>query len=135
MATLVSPAHPPLGGSCACTGPQAQTGAGSAPTLVCQQVVGVLRLSKGKRRIALELLGPADFNRFGRTLSSKHARSLAERILCVEGCATHRYVFGVCHKPPENDLLLMVRHVARMRELDQELPRYEHKPHVWRATQ
>eukprot|EP00969_Alexandrium_andersonii_P344231 15215534-Alexandrium_andersonii.AAC.1 len=49
--------------------------AGDTP--VCFQARKVLRLSAGRRRIPLEELAPAKFNRHGTALSGRHIQELA----------------------------------------------------------
>eukprot|EP00969_Alexandrium_andersonii_P207710 9175911-Alexandrium_andersonii.AAC.1 len=62
--------------------PAATMTAAPAPAeLICHQADEVLRLSRGKRRVPLENLGPSPFNRHGEPLSGRHIWSLAERIL------------------------------------------------------
>ena len=95
--------------------------------LVCSRAAAVLRLSKGRRRVPVENLGPALFNRFATPLSGKHILSLAHRILKVESFATYRYVSGWCHEPNPADPLEVARRALRHGATDPVLPRYPMK--------
>eukprot|EP00969_Alexandrium_andersonii_P203277 8982571-Alexandrium_andersonii.AAC.1 len=72
---------------------------------VCFQARKVLRLSAGRRRVALEELAPAKFNRHGAALSGRRIKELAERIMRAEGFAAYRYGAGWCHAPDPSDPL------------------------------
>eukprot|EP00969_Alexandrium_andersonii_P041996 1842739-Alexandrium_andersonii.AAC.1 len=54
---------------------------GPKDSRVCFEARKVLRLGTGCRRIPLEDLAPAAFNRHGAALSGKHVLALGERIL------------------------------------------------------
>ena len=80
-------------------------GSSVAPTpgsggMVCQEAQAVLRLTTGKRRVPIESLGPALFNRFAQPLSGKHVLALAQKILKTWGFATYKYEAGWCHEAP-----------------------------------
>ena len=68
--------------------------------LVCVDAQAVLRLTTGRRRVPLEELGPAPFNRFAQALSGRHVLGLAESILKKWGFATYKYEAGWCHEAP-----------------------------------
>ena len=90
--------------------------------LVCQLGNSVLHLSRGRRRIHLEELAPAEFNRFNKPLSGKHVLALGIRILKDQGSATYRYVAGWCHDAPIDDKLRIWRHASKSGSADPILP-------------
>ena len=92
--------------------------------LICQDGASVMRMSKGRVRIQVEDLGPAEFNRYGEPLSSKQVLSLAKQILREQGFASYRYDAGWCHTPPADDKYLVYRHAARLSAEDPVLPTY-----------
>ena len=88
----------------------------SQGTLVNEDAMHVLKMSRGVMRVPIEDLGPAVFNRHGAATNSQHCRDLATRILTLEGFATFRYVAGFCHEPDPNDPLAVARHGNAMQK-------------------
>lgn len=95
---------------------------------VCLQGDDILRLSKGKRRVPLEDLGPALFNRFGAATSGRRCRELMTRIVRVEGLVVYRYEAVWCIEPNPNDPLEVYRHGMEMYKNDKLLPTLVEKP-------
>ena len=62
--------------------------ASSQGSLVNEEAMGVLKMSKGVVRVPLQDLGPALFNRLGEATSGQHCLKLGKRILTLEGFAT-----------------------------------------------
>lgn len=87
-----------------------------------------MALSKGKRRVALEDLGPAVFNRFGAATSGRRCRELTTRIIRIEGLAVYRYTAGWCVEPNPDDPLEVYRHGSAMAQNDALLPKLVEKP-------
>ena len=63
-------------------------------SLVNEEAMNVLKMSKGVVRVPLQDLGPALFNRLGEDTSGQHCLKLGKRILALEGFATFRYLCG-----------------------------------------
>ena len=97
-------------------------------THVCVEAAQMLKKAKGRRRILLSDLGPAQFNRFGCPLSGKQILGLAERILVKEGFAKYRYVAGWCHEPDPGNDLDIYHHAVDLARTDPVLPHYSKKP-------
>ena len=97
-------------------------------SLVNEDAMNVLKMSKGVVRVPLQDLGPALFNRDGEDTSGQHCLKLGRRILTLEGFATFRYVAGFCHEPDPADPLAVSRHGNKMQAKDTALPRLPSKP-------
>ena len=96
--------------------------------LVCTDAAEVLKLSKGKRRILLEELGPSPINRFGDPTSGQHCLALIEKIIKEHGFAEYRYVAGWCHEPDPAAVMAVYNHSQNMVVNDPLLPKLQCKP-------
>ena len=105
----------------------AQTGGGQQ-TMPCIAAERVLRLSKGRRRVPVESLGPALWNRNGEPLSGKHVLSLAHQILRRDGFASYRYVAVWVHEADPENPMAVYNHASAMASQDPNLPRYPKAP-------
>ena len=81
----------------------------------------LLRLSKGKRLLKVDMLGPALWNRFGANLNGRHCMKLAVKI---EKDFQHlRYDRAWAVEPNPNDPNEVARHANLMAAIDPLLPR------------
>ena len=130
-----APKHPPVAAdegqedaAAASSKVPAAVAAWSQESLVNEDAMKVLRMSKGIVRVPLEELGPAVFNRHGEATSGQHCLKLGKRILTLEGFGTFRYVAGYCHEPDPADPLAVATHGNSMQVKDNLLPRLPAKP-------
>ena len=69
---------------------------------VCTATQALSKLAKGKRRIQVELLIPADFNRFGDPLKGSRVMEIISLLLVKPGFATYKYECAWVVSPDPN---------------------------------
>ena len=95
----------------------------TADTTACGDEMGLLfKMSDGRERIALELIAPAVFNRFGRPLRSKRLVELCMLFLKSPGFAKHKCDSVWVIKPDLDKPYAVVAHANKMAALDPVLP-------------
>ena len=91
----------------------------------CAAAKEMLKFSLGRRRVNIDDLGPAVFNRFGGPLSAKHAIKLMTRIVDHESFAEYRYQSVWAHTANPADTSEVYEHALAMSRNGPLLPRFK----------
>ena len=91
----------------------------------CAAAKEMLKYSLGRRRVKIEDLGPALFNRFGGPRSARHASKLMTRIVDHESFAEYRYNSVWAHTANPANPSEVYEHALSMTSNDPLLPRFK----------
>ena len=94
---------------------------------VCTATQALFTLAKGKRRIQVELLIPADFNRFGDPLKGSRVFEIISLLLVKPGFADYKYDCAWVVSPDPNGSFKLADQANKHAAMDELLPRRERR--------